>query len=154
MKTRTRRAALRLAGLGAFLVLLGALSLVLPRFRRGGREIGRASWYGGRFHGRTTASGDLFNMLDFTAASPVLPLGTILRVTNPANEKSILVLVNDRGPYAVDSRGQVRRPLRPHPRRNLDLSFGAARELGIVKQGVATVYYEVLVNRSNAWIVE
>jgi rare lipoprotein A len=88
---------------------------------RGQAQIGTASWYGGRFNGRKTASGERFDMNAFTCAHRTLPLGSWLRVTNLSNLKSIFLRVNDRGPV---------------PRsRILDLSRGAARMLGITGLG-------------------
>ncbi len=78
---------------------------------------GLASWYGGQFHGRRTASGARYDMNAFTAAHRSLPFGTLLRVENPNTGKSILVEVTDRGPF-------IRR-------RVLDLSYAAARQLGV-----------------------
>lgn len=78
-------------------------------------QIGNASWYGKKFHGRATASGEDFDMFELTAAHRQLPLGTYVRVTNLRNGKSVIVRVNDRGPYI---RGRI-----------LDLSYGAARML-------------------------
>lgn len=80
-------------------------------------QVGVASWYGNRFHGRRTANGERYNMHAYTAAHKSLPFGTILRVTNLDNDKSILVRVNDRGPYV---RGRV-----------IDLSRAAAEEIGV-----------------------
>ncbi len=92
-----------------------------------------ASWYGKAFHGKKTASGEIFNMYAYTAAHKTLPLGTILKVTNPETGKSVVVKVNDRGPYV---RG-----------RDLDLSYAAAKKIGLTKKGVGKVYVEIL-NRS------
>jgi rare lipoprotein A (peptidoglycan hydrolase) len=89
-----------------------------------------ASWYGPGFAGRPTASGVRFDPRNLTAAHKTLPLGTKLRVTNPRTGASVLVTVNDRGPYCG--------------RRELDLSRAAAREVGILAPGVATVQIEVL----------
>ncbi len=89
-----------------------------------------ASWYGKAFHGKKTASGEIFNMYAYTAAHKSLPLGTILKVINPENGKSVVVKVNDRGPYV---RG-----------RDLDLSYAAAKKIGLVKKGVGKVYVEFL----------
>ena len=86
---------------------------------------GRASWYGLAFHGRKTASGEPFDMNALTAAHPTLPFGTLLVVRNPANGRSVTVRVNDRGPYSGD--------------RIIDLSFAAARAIGIVGFGTKTV---------------
>ncbi|MGF1678286.1 MAG: septal ring lytic transglycosylase RlpA family protein [Candidatus Methylacidiphilales bacterium] len=88
------------------------------------------SWYGEPFHGRRTASGEIYNMNHFTAAHRTLPFGTRLRVTNPANGISTTVTINDRGPFI---RG-----------RDLDLSHAAAQHLGIIRQGVAPVDVIVL----------
>lgn len=83
---------------------------------------GLASWYGIPFHGRLTANGERYNMYDLTAAHKTLKLGTYLEITNLYNNKKIIVKVNDRGPYI---RG-----------RSLDLSYGAAKELGFVNRGL------------------
>lgn len=88
-------------------------------------QSGLASWYGERFHGRKTASGEIFDMHAMTAAHPQLPFGTWLHVESPSTGKSVLVRVNDRGPFA---RGRI-----------LDLSYAAALKLGIVQQGHAQV---------------
>lgn len=92
--------------------------------------VGTASWYGGTFHGRMTANGEIYNMYELTAAHKSLPFGSLLRVTNLSNEKKLFVRVNDRGPYI--------------PGRILDLSYGAARELGMVDEGIRRVKIEVL----------
>jgi rare lipoprotein A len=130
-----------------FLLLLGSaflLSLVLPRFRVAGVEEIVTSWYGGAFHGRLTASGDRFNMLDFTAAHRTLPLGSWLRVTDLSSGRQVIVRVTDRGPYRTDRRGRVIRPLTPHPSRTLDLSYLAAHVLGIKETGVSRIRIERL----------
>lgn len=92
------------------------------------REVGRASWYGPGFHGRETASGEIFNQHELTAAHRRLPLGTRITVTNLENGKSVRVSVNDRGPYI---HGRV-----------LDLSKAAARRLDMVSDGVVRVRIE------------
>ena len=84
-----------------------------------------ASWYGPGFHGRRTASGERFDANGMSAAHPTLPFGTHLCVTNVANGRSVRVRVTDRGPFR---RG-----------RSLDLSYGAARRLGILDRGTARV---------------
>jgi len=91
---------------------------------------GRASWYGEPHHGRPTASGEIFDMHHLTAAHPSLPLGTRLLVTNVANGRSVVVRVNDRGPYR---RGRI-----------LDLSYAAARALHAVEAGVINVRVAVV----------
>ena len=92
------------------------------------KEEGKASYYGGQFHGRPTASGEPFDRNALTAAHPKLPLGTEVTATNPATGRQVEVEVNDRGPYA-DGRA-------------IDLSQGAARQLGITREGVAPVAIE------------
>jgi rare lipoprotein A len=103
---------------------------VLPAAGQTYRETGTASWYGREFQGRKTASGEAFDMNGLSAAHRTLPLGTVIRVTNLDNYKSIKVTVNDRGPLFRD--------------RILELSYGAARELGFVAQGTARVKIETL----------
>lgn len=91
---------------------------------------GRASWYGARHHGRKTASGELFNKNSLTAAHRTLPFGTKVQVVNVKNGKSVIVKINDRGPF----------------RRNLiiDLSQAAAGAIGMIRTGVAAVEVRVL----------
>ena len=91
-------------------------------------QTGTASWYGRQFHGRKTASGDTFDMNGLTAAHRSLPLNCFIRVTNRNNGKSVVVKVNDRGPF--------------HGNRVLDLSYGAAKQLGITNSGTANVNIE------------
>ncbi len=91
-------------------------------------QIGRASWYGHRFQGRATASGESYNMAGLTCAHRSLPLGTLIRVTNLVNHRSVVVRVNDRGPYLAS--------------RVVDLSYAAARLLRF--SGTAPVRLEVL----------
>jgi rare lipoprotein A len=92
---------------------------------RGYEERGIASWYGEDFHGRKTSSGETYDMFGLTAAHKTLPLGTHVRVDNLANGKSIELRINDRGPFV---RGRV-----------IDLSFGAAKQIGLVGPGTAPV---------------
>ncbi|MGD1005619.1 MAG: septal ring lytic transglycosylase RlpA family protein [Ignavibacteriaceae bacterium] len=89
-----------------------------------------ASWYGPRFHGKTTANGEVYNQLAFTAASTTLRFGTLLKVTNLRNNKSVIVRVNDRGPYIGG--------------RQLDLSKAAAQLLDMTLRGVGKVKVEQL----------
>jgi rare lipoprotein A len=91
---------------------------------------GEASYYARRFHGRITASGEPFDMYGFTAAHKTLPFHTIVRVTHPPTQKSVVVRINDRGPY-VDGR-------------IIDLSWAAAADLGLLDRGVIDVRLEVL----------
>lgn len=88
------------------------------------------SWYGPGFHGRLTANGEFYDMYAPTAAHLTLPLGSLIRVTNPRTGQSKVVRINDRGPYIEG--------------RELDLSYQTARELGLVKKGVAVVKIELL----------
>jgi len=90
----------------------------------------KASWYGPGFHGRQTANGEIYDQYELTAAHKTLKFGTLLRLTNPANQKSIIVRINDRGPYVGD--------------RELDLSYASARALGIVKPGVRKIKVELV----------
>lgn len=83
----------------------------------------KTSWYGPRFHGKMTANGEIYDQMAFTAAHKSLSFGTLLKVTNQRNGRSVIVRINDRGPYIEG--------------RDLDLSKGAAIELGILKKGVA-----------------
>ena len=89
-----------------------------------------ASYYADKFHGKKTASGELFDMNDFTCAHKELPFGTILRVTNLENNRSVDVRVNDRGPYVAG--------------REIDLSKAAARQLDMIRTGTATVKIEIV----------
>ena len=91
---------------------------------------GRASWYGTEFQGRQTASGEIFDMYASTAASPTLPIGSLIRVSNPKNHVKQLVRINDRGPF-IDGR-------------ELDVSYLVARRLGIEEQGVSRLRIELL----------
>lgn len=93
-------------------------------------KTGLASYYAHQFHGRKTASGERFNMHAMTVAHKTLPFGTKLKVTCESTGKSVVVKVNDRGPF--------------HGNRVLDLSYGAAKALGTVNKGVSKVKYEIL----------
>jgi|TARA_B100000315_G_scaffold135178_1_gene124536 rare lipoprotein A len=93
-------------------------------------DIGIASWYGKKFHGRTTSNGEIYNMYALTAAHRSLPLPTYVKVTNLDNRRSIIVKVNDRGPF--------------HDDRLIDLSFRAAQELGFSDEGTAPVVVEAV----------
>jgi rare lipoprotein A len=92
-------------------------------------QVGLASWYGRDFHHKATASGERYNMRDLTAAHRSLPLNTVVRVTNLENNRSVMVRINDRGPFA---QGRV-----------IDLSRGAAELLDMTTVGVVTVRVEV-----------
>jgi rare lipoprotein A len=98
--------------------------------------VGEASWYGKAFHGRTTASGEEYDMFQLTAAHKSLPLGTYVKVTNLRNGKWAVLKVNDRGPYVGD--------------RILDVSYGAAQVLNFRGRGVEKVKIEVIEPRTMA----
>ncbi len=89
-----------------------------------------SSYYGKEFHGRKTASGEIYDMHALTAAHRSLPFGTMVKVTNLDNGKSVVVRINDRGPWA---RGRI-----------LDLSYAAAQRLGMIGPGTARVRVDVL----------
>lgn len=97
-------------------------------------ETGMASWYGPGFHGRPTASGELYDQNSTSAAHPTLPLPSIVRVTNLANGKEVVARVNDRGPFAHN--------------RIIDLSKGAARQIGLDISGTAKVRVQLLTRES------
>ena len=95
-----------------------------------GTQVGKGSWYGKKFHGRLTASGEKYNMYALTAAHRTLPFNTLVEVTNLKNHRKIIVRVNDRGPYA---KGRI-----------IDLSYLAAKKLGYANKGVAKLKIRVL----------
>jgi len=120
-------------------VLLAGCGTGSPRFAStpqveswtGSTELqGIASYYADQFHGRTTANGETFDMNALTAAHRSFPFGTILRVTNVENGKSVVVRVNDRGPFVE---GRI-----------IDLSLGAAKAVDIIGRGTAQVIIDVL----------
>ena len=121
---------------GVFAVALSLATFAHPvdaeartKSARGGGGGGAASWYGSEFHGRRTANGERYNMNGYTAAHRSLPFGTKVKVTNRSNGRSVVVRINDRGPF--------------HGGRVIDLSKGAANKLGMVNSGVARVTLEV-----------
>jgi rare lipoprotein A len=89
-------------------------------------DTGYASWYGEKFHGRRTASGEIYNMHAFTAAHRTAPLGSQVEVTNLQNGRSTVVRINDRGPFV---KGRI-----------IDVSFVAAKEIGLIQTGTAKVH--------------
>ena len=114
------------------LVFLSSCASAPPRDYKpepGARYV-TASWYGKDFHGRPTSSGERYDMYGLTCAHKTLDFGTKLRVTNPDTQKSVEVIVNDRGPFIWG--------------RDLDLSYGAAREIGVAEKGVGPVKIEYL----------
>lgn len=93
-------------------------------------QIGLASFYAHKFHGRATASGEIYDMNKFTAAHPQLPFGTLVRVTNLKNKKSVVLKVNDRGPVSK--------------KRIIDVSYKAAQELNFIREGIVKVRLEIV----------
>jgi rare lipoprotein A len=93
-------------------------------------QVGKASYYGDEFHGKKTASGEIYNKWALTCAHKKIPFGTKLRITNLENKKSVVVKVNDRGPFI---RGRI-----------IDLSYAAAKKIGMIKHGVVKVKIEVV----------
>jgi peptidoglycan lytic transglycosylase len=93
-------------------------------------QIGTASWYGKQFNGRSTASGEPYDMFQFTAAHRTLPLGTLVRVTNLRNGETVIVRINDRGPVPKN--------------RIIDLSYGAAQMLGLRARGIQKVRLDIV----------
>ena len=91
---------------------------------------GVSSWYGPNFHGKLTANGEVYDMYGVTAAHKTLPLNTVCRVTNMANKRSLILRINDRGPYI---KGRI-----------LDCSYGAAKKLDFINQGTTKVKIEVI----------
>lgn len=108
--------------------LMDRMNVLAAQTVRRFNQSGLASWYGRQFNGRPTASGERFDMHAMTAAHRSLPLNCYIRVTNQDNGKSVVVKVNDRGPF--------------HGNRILDLSYGAAQQIGITSRGVGNVTIE------------
>lgn len=110
--------------IGIFLFMLIIPSVVAEEIA------GIASWYGPRFHGRLTASGEIYDMYGMTAAHRKLPLGTRVRIENKLNGKTVIVVINDRGPY-IDGR-------------MIDVSYGVAQKLGMVERGLCPVKVTII----------
>ncbi len=110
-------------------VVFGKRYYVLPT-SAGFNEKGIASWYGGKFHGRRTSSGETYDMYAMTAAHKRLPLPTYVQVTNLKNGRQVVVRVNDRGPF--------------HQNRIIDLSYSAAAKLGIIRKGTGLVEVQAI----------
>ncbi|KDE40371.1 MAG: septal ring lytic transglycosylase RlpA family protein [Nitrincola lacisaponensis] len=115
--------------------VFGQTYTVLPS-AEGYRETGIASWYGMKFHGHLTSNGEVYDMYEMTAAHKSLPLPTFARVTNLDNGRSVIVRVNDRGPF--------------HDDRLIDLSYAAAYRLDILQQGTGRVKVEAITPRPEA----
>ena len=102
-----------------------------PKYvKRGLVKFGKASWYGKPFHRRLTANGERYNMYNMTAAHRTYAMNTVLKVTNLDTKKSVRVRINDRGPF--------------YSSRDIDLSYGAAKKIGMTKKGVGRVKIEVV----------
>lgn len=117
------------------LLLLGTLFFLtscagVKYFPSGNEQTGMASWYGEEFHGKLTSNKEIYNMYAMTAAHKTLPFGTYVKVTNLTNGRSVVVRINDRGPFL---KGRI-----------IDLSFAAANKLGMSEIGVAPVKITVL----------
>jgi rare lipoprotein A len=140
MSDRWRKGVLVVLGAGLLCAVAGCgksapRTVVSPKaaptpVRAGQVEYGLASWYGKKYHGRKTASGEKYNMRAMTAAHRTLPFGTKVRVVHLASKRSVVVRINDRGPWKEE--------------RIIDLSRKAAQKLGIIEAGLAQVRIEVL----------
>lgn len=102
----------------------------LTEYKEGEILYGESSYYADKFHGRKTANGEIYDMYKKTAAHKTLPFNTMLKVTNLENNQSVIVRVNDRGPY---KKGRI-----------LDISYGAAREIDMISSGVVRVRIKIL----------
>jgi len=131
LRPATTAPALSLAASATPATLTSLKPLPLKEIGKQHRLHGLASWYGGIFDGRTTASGEPFDMNAMTACHPTLPFGSIVRVINRINHRSVVVRINDRGDL-VDQK------------RIIDLSYGAAQKLAMVDSGLAPVDLQVL----------
>lgn len=129
MRSQRRPSRRRPGGLLAVAILAMALPFGVARANVNVQE-GLVSWYGAQFHARPTASGERFDAAAMTMAHPTLPFGTEVRVTNLRNGRSVVVRVNDRGPYAGNRIG--------------DLSRAAAAAIGMMRHGIAMARIEVV----------
>lgn len=120
-------------------ILSVLLSCATSRYETEGSRLVVASWYGYDFHGRPTASGERFDMNRFTCAHREFPFGTILKVINTSNGRSVKCIVNDRGPFVSE--------------RDIDLSYGAAKEIGLIGPGTMSVRVEYL-GRDTSYVKE
>jgi len=116
-------------GLATSILVLG-LAATLAAHQYQYYQVGIASWYGPGFHGRRTASGEIYDMFALTAAHKTLPFGTIVKVVDLDTGRSVVVRINDRGPFI---KGRI-----------IDLSYAAAQELGMVKKGLAKVGLKIV----------
>ena len=112
------------------LILFFSLDLSAFATGKGKTQTGTASWYGAKYHGRKSSNGEIYNKNKLTAAHPSLPFNTWVKVTNLANNKTVVVRITDRGPFAG--------------RRIIDLSEAAAREIDMIRTGLAKVQMEII----------
>jgi len=111
-------------------VIDGKMYYPLKKVKIGYTQTGIASWYGPNFHGKYTSNGEVYNMFSYTAAHKTLPMNTIVKVTNLNNNKSVIVRINDRGPFV---KGRI-----------IDLSYIAGKKIGLDKSGTGLVKLEVI----------
>lgn len=116
-------------GVATFILVLG-LAAAMVATGQGYYEVGIASWYGPGFHGKRTASGEIYDMYGISAAHRTLPFGMIVKVVDLETGRSVVVRINDRGPFIE---GRI-----------IDLSYGAAKELGMVEKGLAKVGLKIV----------
>ncbi|MGQ9478014.1 MAG: septal ring lytic transglycosylase RlpA family protein [Candidatus Bipolaricaulia bacterium] len=116
-------------GVATFILVLG-LAAAMVATSQSYYEVGIASWYGPGFHGKRTASGEIYDMYRISAAHRTLPFGTIVKVVDLETGRSVVVRINDRGPFIE---GRI-----------IDLSYGAAKELGMVEKGLAKVGLKIV----------
>ncbi|KQT82203.1 septal ring lytic transglycosylase RlpA family protein [Aurantimonas sp. Leaf443] len=128
--TKLRKAALLAVSMTFGVSAFTALGSISAEAQTKSVRSGSASYYGKQFHGRRTANGERFNMNSMTAAHRTLPFGTKVKVTNSVNGRSVVVRINDRGPF--------------HGNRVIDLSRGAAQSIGMISSGVAKVKLDVV----------
>jgi len=130
-------------------VIDGKMYYPLKKVNIGYTQMGIASWYGPNFHGKYTSNGEVYNMFAYTAAHKTLPMNTIVKVTNLDNGKSVIVRINDRGPFV---KGRI-----------IDLSYVAGKKIGLDKSGTAPVKLEVIgfgkrvskyINKSGSYFIQ
>ena len=126
------------------LLFVGLLSFTTTEKSEGEKE-GIASYYGDSWNGKTTANMEIFDSGKYTCASPDIPFGTMIKVTNKENKKTVVVRVNDRGPYRMDSTGRAIFPLQKHNTRILDLSKAAFSAISPLRKGLIKVSYDIII---------
>ena len=116
----------------------GKMYYPMKSIKIGWTQRGLASWYGPDFHGRYTSNGEVYNMYAYTAAHKTLPMNTIVKVTNLKNGKSVIVRINDRGPFV---KGRI-----------IDLSYAAGKKIGLDVLGVAPVKLKVIAFKGKSYV--